>query len=135
MTSANASAPWSGGTHSTATAYQLARDAGFSTAGAYTMAAIAGGESGFCTEAVGDKTITTTKWGPSYSLWQVRALNADKGTGRLRDATRLTDPVTNARAARTIYLAQGFNAWGAYSNGSYRLFLGANSATHTACPS
>jgi len=109
---------------SKATAYQLARDEGFSRAGAYTMAGIAGGESGYCTQAKGDKRIQTAKWGPSVGPWQIRSLKADRGTGRARDELALTDPVFNAKVAREVYLAQGFPAWGAYTNGTFRQFLG-----------
>jgi hypothetical protein len=131
---ANASSSWSGGTHSTASAYQLARDEGFSASGARTMAGIAGAESGFCTTAVGDQNIVNAVYGPSVGLWQARSVNADKGTGKTRDIERLADPVTNAKAARAIYKAQGFNAWGAYSSGKYQAFLGKPSATHNICP-
>ena len=35
----------------------------------------------------------------------------------------LFDPKTNAKAAYQIYKQQGINAWGAYTNGSYKQFL------------
>ena len=109
---------------SPAQAYTLARNAGFNPAAAAIMAAIAGGESGYRTDAEGDKGITTSVWGPSVGLWQIRSLKADTGTGRPRDASRLKDPVFNAKAAYSVYKSQGYNAWSVYSSGAYRKFLG-----------
>ena len=35
----------------------------------------------------------------------------------------LFDPTTNAKAARLVYLSQGFGAWSVYRNGAYRQYL------------
>lgn len=63
----------------------------------------------------------------SYGLWQINmigslgpARRAQFGLSRNED---LFDPQTNARAAVAIYRQQGYNAWGAYTNGSYKRFL------------
>lgn len=103
--------------------YALATGAGFDPATARTMTAIAGAESSFNTTAKGDVAIQDHVWGPSIGLWQVRSLKSQTGTGRERDATRLTDPAFNAKAAHTIYRQQGLSAWSTYTNGAYRAFL------------
>ena len=63
----------------------------------------------------------------SYGLWQINMLG---GMGPERRAQfglssndELFDPKTNAKAAYQIYKQQGINAWGAYTNGSYKQFL------------
>lgn len=110
--------------------YGLARGAGWDPAGAVLMVAIGFAESGLRTDARGDVGIQTSTWGPSIGIWQIRSLKADTGTGRPRDASRLTDPHFNASAARSIFKSQGLTAWSTYSNGAYRQFLGrAASAT------
>lgn len=103
--------------------YALAVSAGFPADTARTMTAIAQAESGLDPNAVGDTTITSAKWGPSIGLWQIRSLNADRGTGRPRDASRLTDPAFNARAALSVYREQGLSAWSVYTSGKYRQYL------------
>lgn len=107
----------------------LARGAGFSQTQARTMAAIALAESGGNPGAVGDQSLANATWGPSIGLWQIRSLNAQRGTGKERDATRLTDPTFNARAARIIFGQQGFGAWSVYSSGSYKSKLAALDAS------
>lgn len=105
--------------------YALARQAGLDPTAAAIATAIAWGESGLRTDAVGDTTITTDKWGPSVGLWQVRSLKADKGTGRTRDADALLDPAFNARAMVEIS-AGGTNwrPWTIYTNGAWRNYIG-----------
>jgi murein DD-endopeptidase MepM/ murein hydrolase activator NlpD len=104
--------------------YALARSAGFDPSTAAVMVAIAGAESGWNPVAVGDAGLADDTWGPSIGLWQIRSLRAQTGTGRERDASRLTDPAFNARAAFTIYKQQGLRAWSTYSNGRFRNYLG-----------
>lgn len=105
--------------------FQLARQAGFSDVEARTMTAIAGAESGYRTDAVGDLALVSAKWGPSVGLWQIRTLIAETGKGTPRDINRLKGSVLfQAQAARSVYLAQGYNAWTMYTNGGYRAFLG-----------
>jgi hypothetical protein len=114
-------------------AYSLARSAGFSATEARTMAAIARPESGLCTHARGDVGLQTATWGPSIGLWQVRSRKADYGTGRPRDASRLTDPAFNAASARSIYLSQGYGAWTTHGSPGYYAALGKPSPTHRTC--
>lgn len=104
--------------------YDLARSVGFDPTQAVVAAAVALGESGGRTDAVGDTSITTDKWGPSVGLWQIRSLKADYGTGRTRDAQALTDPTFNARSAKVIHDERGtFGAWSVFTSGSYRNHL------------
>lgn len=104
--------------------YTLAKDAGLTPAAAAIATAIARAESGWRTDAVGDTTIQTDKWGPSVGLWQIRSLKADQGTGRSRDATRLTDPAFNARAMVEISGAgANWRPWSVFTSGAYRQYL------------
>lgn len=107
---------------------RLAQAAGFRGDALITAIAIAKAESNFDADALGDTTIQTKKWGPSVGLWQIRSLNAEQGSGRLRDAARLTDPAFNARSA---YAISGggvdFTPWSVFtttdSKKSYKRFL------------
>lgn len=73
------------------------------------------------TAAQGDTTITDSTWGPSVGLWQIRSLKADRGTGRPRDADRLTDPAFNARSAFTISKSgTDWTPWTMFTNGRWR---------------
>lgn len=112
--------------------YAYARQAGFDPAAAVIVSAIAAGESGLNPAAVNKRAEVTEKWGPPVGLLQVRTLKADTGTGRLRDITRLADPVQNMAAAYEISgHGKDFTPWEAYTNGSYRQFLGqASTAAH-----
>jgi hypothetical protein len=106
--------------------YNLARDAGLNPTAAVVAAATALGESGGDPAAVGDVGLQTDKWGPSVGLWQIRSLKADHGTGRTRDATRLTDPAFNARAMATISGAgANWRPWSVFTSGKYRQHLDA----------
>lgn len=97
----------------------LAQGAGFSTSQARIMAAVALAESGGNPAAVGDQSLADSTWGPSIGYWQIRSLRAHTGTGKERDATRLTDPAFNARSARIIFGQQGYRAWTVYRTGAY----------------
>ena len=64
----------------------------------------------------------------SYGLTQINMLG-DMGPERrqwfgLSSDDQLFDPDTNFAAAKKVYDAQGLGAWGAYTNGSYKKFLG-----------
>lgn len=105
--------------------YDLARTAGLSATDAVVATAIAVAESGLRTDAVGDESLQDSKWGPSIGLWQVRSLRADAGTGRSRDASRLTDPAFNARAM--VEISGGganWKPWSVYTSGRYRSHIG-----------
>lgn len=82
------------------------------------------GESGGRTDARGDTTITTSTWGPSIGLWQIRSINSQRGTGGERDELANTDPQKNARAMMSIS-ANGTNwrPWSVYTSGKYRTYL------------
>lgn len=102
----------------------LARGAGFVGGALVTAVAVARAESGWRPGAVGDTALVNATWGPSIGLWQIRSLNADRGTGRPRDALRLTDPAFNARSAHTISDAgRNWGPWTVYRTGAYRQFL------------
>ncbi len=89
--------------------YLTARAAGFAYYPAQTITAIAMAESGGDPAAVGDKHLTTAYWGPSVGLTQVRSVKSQSGTGKERDATKLTDPLFNMKAAYKISL--GGTVW------------------------
>lgn len=102
----------------------LARSAGFSTEQAVIMAAIAMAESGGRLRAHNDNRSTGDD---SYGLWQINMIDR-LGPERRRQFgigsnSALFDPVTNARAARQVYLSQGFGAWSVYKSGAYRQYL------------
>lgn len=61
----------------------------------------------------------------SIGLWQV-----NRYAWPQYSESALRDPVYNAQAALAIYHKQGFRAWGAYTNGSYRNFLAASQAAY-----
>lgn len=82
------------------------------------------GESGLNAAAQGDTTIQTAVWGPSVGIWQIRSLKADRGTGRTRDADRLTNPFFNALSMASISgTGTNWRPWTIYTNGSYRNHL------------
>lgn len=102
----------------------LCHEAGFAGEALVTAVAVAKAESGFDTDAVGDTTLTDAKWGPSVGLFQVRCLNAQRGTGGIRDEFANPDPQHNARSAWAIS-AQGtnFGPWSVFGSGAYRRHL------------
>jgi len=105
----------------------LARQAGFDSNISPIMAAIAMGESGGDPYAYNPDASTGDK---SYGLMQINMLG-DMGPARraafnLQSNEDLFDPVTNFKAAKSIYDSQGLGAWGAYTNKSYEKFLPGN---------
>lgn len=103
---------------------RLAIDAGFSGGAATTAVAIAMAESGGDTSARGDTTITNAKWGPSIGLWQIRSLNAERGSGGQRDEIANLNPATNARHAFAISNGgTSWRAWSTYTSGAYLVQL------------
>lgn len=111
-------------TLSAAQLYRLTVDAGMPERWRTVMVAVALGESGGRTDAMGDISLQTSKWGPSIGLWQVRSLKAELNTGGTRDASRLTDPGFNARSARTILGNGAPTPWTVYTTGAYRRHMG-----------
>lgn len=104
--------------------YALARSTGLSSDQAITATAIAAAESGLNPDAVGDTSLTNATWGPSVSLWQVRTLKADTGTGRNRDINLVRGAAANARAMFEISSGgRNWSPWSTYNSGSYKKFL------------
>jgi hypothetical protein len=102
----------------------LARSAGFPVEQAVIMAAIAMAESSGRARAHNNNRSTGDD---SYGLWQINMIDR-LGPERRRQLgigsnDALFDPATNARAARQVYLSQGFGAWSVYKNGAYRQYL------------
>lgn len=106
---------------SDAEAAQFFAQAGFSGEALVTMLATAIGESGLDPDVMGDTTITTSKWGPSAGLAQIRSLREQTGTGGWRDISHLTDPSFNARAAWSISNGgTNFTPWTVYKTGKWK---------------
>jgi soluble lytic murein transglycosylase-like protein len=107
-------------------AYQIAKQAGATDDEAQFLAAVAGPESGYRTDAHNPNASTGDN---SYGLWQVNMLgqmgvNRAKQWG-LKSYDQLFDPLTNARAALDILRSQGKKAWTTYTSGAYKPFLSA----------
>ena len=107
------------------TAYNLALDAGCSSAGAITAAAIAQAESSGNARAYNPETAAmggTPAGQGSYGLWQIYRKQHPEFNG-----WDLYDPATNARAMFAV--SGGCSSWGAwstYNNRAYRNFLPAS---------
>jgi len=75
----------------------------------------------------------------SYGLWQINMIGslgpARRAQFGLTSNEDLYDPATNARAAIAIFNQQGYGAWGAYTNGSYKRFLGSSGGDGSGIPS
>lgn len=109
--------------------YRLAQEVGFTPEQARIMAAIALAESG------GDAQIDTVKSGLdpekknefSLGLWQLNVVDDYQAERfplfNIKKAQELYNPLTNARAAKIMFDRQGYEAWGAYTDGSYKTFL------------
>lgn len=71
-------------------------------------------------DARGDLSLQTAKWGPSVGPWQIRSLNQPhlgraSGADKYRDASKLTNPSYNAAAMRAIWAERGnWSAWSTY---------------------
>lgn len=116
-----------------ATQIDALRKAGFSEDKIQTMLAISQAESSGNKNAHNTNATTGDN---SYGLWQINMLG-DMGPKRrsalgITSNDQLYDPYVNARAAKMIYDQQGLQAWGAYTNGSYRKFLGNHNVSPTA---
>jgi hypothetical protein len=104
---------------------KLAHQAGFRGGTLVTAVAVALAESAGHSRARGDVALEDRTWGPSVGLWQIRSLNAQRGTGGERDELANLHARTNARHAYQIYREAGrtFRPWTVYQNGMYRRFL------------
>lgn len=97
-----------------------ASSAGLSGTALEIAVAIALGESGGKTDAVGDTALQNATWGPSIGLWQIRSLRAQSGTGQSRDASRLKDPKFNAQSMMEISGGgKNWKPWSVYTSGAY----------------
>lgn len=115
------------------TNYQQCYDAmislGFDKADATIMAAIGGSEAAYDLAVINDTPATGDY---SVGVWQVNYYDGlyDGRVAEFGTPCHLanSDVTTQAKAARTIWAAQGFGAWGSYNNGDYRAFLPGGSA-------
>jgi hypothetical protein len=113
-----------------------ARKAGFMGDALRTIIAVVLAESGGDPDNVGDESLANSTWGPSIGLGQVRSLRAETGTGRPRDATKLTDPAFNLRSAFAISSGgSSFRPWTMFTNGRYKGFLARAQAAIAGTPS
>lgn len=109
--------------------YQDLTGVGFTPAQATTMVGIAGAESGYRDDAVGDVSLEDNTWGPSYGLFQIRTLKQATGSGGDRDVANLTgDDAAQAKAAYDIsQQGRDFTPWTTFTDGAYQKFLPAGS--------
>ena len=108
---------------------QLARQVGFPEQAVPDMAATWMGESGGNPRAHNNNRSTGDN---SYGIGQVNVIDElgeerrkQFGLSRNED---LFDPLVNAKASRTIWDSQGFDAWGAHRSGAYKQYLAAAQA-------
>lgn len=101
---------------------QLATNAGFTSSMSGVMAAIALAESGGCPTATNpiDNGGKQTSWG----LWQL-------SDGTHNTPNGWNNPQVNANMAYQKYKSQGLGAWGTYTTGKYKNYLGPSSNTDT----
>jgi len=102
----------------------MLRQAGFPESEIPTMTAITMAESGGRSTELNPNRSTGDQ---SYGLLQINMID-ELGPERrrqfgLKSNDELYDPMTNFRVAKGIYDQQGLNAWGAYTNQSYKQFL------------
>ncbi len=115
--------------------------AGFPREAAITMTAIAGAESGWRNDALGDLNLQDATWGPSYGLFQIRTYKGKTGSGDWRDIAWLTGSDLHQAQAAWHISAQGtnFTPWTVFTNGAYQQHMAAARAaadkvTGTAAP-
>jgi len=106
---------------------RVAYNAGFRGRSLVVATAIAGAESHYNPNAIGDTGLETDKWGPSCGLWQIRSLKHPEQFNypdSLRVQNDLFNPQTNANAAYAFSKqGQNFGAWTTYMNKSYLNFV------------
>ena len=107
----------------------LVRQVGFPEEMVPTMTAVTMAESGGNPLAHNPNRSTGDN---SYGLLQINMIDGMGPERRaqfgIKSDQDLFDPLTNLRAAKQIYDQQGIGAWGAYTNGSYKKYLGKDSA-------
>jgi hypothetical protein len=125
--SASTAQPQSQGTYSGGpgkSLYDALVAGGFSPAAARTMYGIAGAESGYRPDAVGDVGLENSTWGPSYGYFQVRTLK--NGVDPNRNLSSLQSGGLAKQVAAAYAISNGgknFQPWSTYNSGSYRKFL------------
>lgn len=106
---------------------QLAADAaaaGFAGPALVKITAIELAESGGDPNARGDLSLVNGTWGPSIGLAQIRSLNAQRGTGGVRDELANYDPLTNDVHAFSVSGGgQNFGPWSTFTSGTYTRYL------------
>jgi hypothetical protein len=103
------------------------RAAGFSGESLRMAYAIGMAESSGNTSAHGDQSLANAKWGHSIGFFQIRSVNAERGKGSSRDASRLEDINFNARSAWEISGGgKNWRPWSMYTNGGYKKYLDPN---------
>lgn len=102
--------------------YSMLLDGGFNEQDAKIMSAVAMAESAGNARALNDKGRDL-----SYGLFQINMIGKIGPERRklynLENNNNLYDPMTNIRVAKEIFDKQGYGAWGAYTNESYKTFL------------
>ncbi|MEV0371795.1 peptidoglycan-binding protein [Streptomyces sp. NPDC050636] len=109
----------------------LATQVGFTGSDINIAAAVAMAESTGDPAAVGDEALADNKWGPSFGLFQIRSLRHPEQftpPDTLRIAGKLKDPLYNAKTAKAIKAAHGWNQWSTFTNGAYRRHMDGGSA-------
>jgi hypothetical protein len=98
--------------------------AGFTGSSLVTAIATALAESSGRTEALGDLSLRDATWGPSVGIMQIRSLNAQRGTGGIRDELANLDPNVNAAHAYVISGGgKNFGPWSTFTNGAFRQYI------------
>lgn len=104
-------------------AARVAWNAGFRDQSLTIAVAIAGAESSFNPNAIGDTSLENGKWGPSCGFWQIRSLKNPSQfhyPDTLRDKTQLFDAQDNANTAYVLSSSgTKFSAWSTYTGGNY----------------
>lgn len=108
-------------------AARVAYNAGFTGQSLVVAVAIAGAESRYNPNAIGDTTLVNSKWGPSLGFWQCRTLvnpSAYSYPDTLRINPDLYDPQKNANAAYAFSKqGQNFGPWSTYMSKAYLNFV------------
>lgn len=94
-------------------------------------------ESAGYTDAVGDATLVSEKWGPSVGLFQIRSLRHPDQYPRpdnMRYADKLRDVTYNASTAYAIFQKYGWKQWSTYNSGSYKKYAGKDFALKAGHP-
>jgi hypothetical protein len=104
---------------------QAARAAGFTGEDLIKMTAVGMAESSGNPGAINNNPATGDL---SYGAWQVNMIGGMGPQRRrqfgLANNDALLDLPTNARVAKSIFDSQGINAWGAYTDGRYKQYMG-----------